>query len=184
MSEFDTHNIRLTDAMLQLKSMYVFFLNKGIDISQPQPLPELYDLCRFYQRETGLTPMRMVLAPRPSGGDGQVFTATEARAFRPGYDVQINRHGNYIQVPFHAHEYFELLITVKGDCAVWFGDTRVEQTTGDLLLIPPLCGPHQPGVHRQLPDVQHVPAAEYHPPAVPRAVHGRASAQRGAWPLL
>ena len=122
----------------ELKAMYLFFMNKNIDISVPHNIPELIDLYRIYQRETGSFAVRI---PALTAGSGDIaFTASENNIFRPRYDVQINYHHNYGTVPPHAHEYFELLINTKGDSRVFFGDEVVSLSTGDLLLIPPYVG--------------------------------------------
>ncbi len=120
------------------KAMYLFFMNRNIDISVPHNTPELIDLCRIYQRETGNFRVRVPTAvPRDSK---TMFTAAENKIFRPRFDIQINFHGNYYPVPPHAHEYFELLINTKGNSRVFFGDEEVPLAPGDLLMIPPYVG--------------------------------------------
>ena len=117
------------------KSMYLFFMNKCIDISVPHSLPDLIDFYRMYQRETGNATPRIIGVRRQDGGLN--FTVSESDYFRPRFDVQINYHSNYIPVLPHAHEYFELLINAKGSSRVFFGDEEVSLNQGDLLMVPP-----------------------------------------------
>ena len=117
------------------KSMYLFFMDKSIDISVPHSLPDLLDFFRMYQRETGgATPQ---LIGRRRQEESPNFTVSERDYFRPRFDVQINYHKNYVPVLPHAHEYFELLINARGSSRVFFGDEEVSLNQGDLLMVPP-----------------------------------------------
>jgi AraC family transcriptional activator of pobA len=137
MSKFDI-DATLPDAYIPGRDMYRYFLKQDIDISKPIPTTEIIDLCRTYQRETGKVGMHISGLIGNSGATSSAeFTAPERYVFRPKFDIQINRHQNYVIVPMHAHEYFEFLITVTGSCSVFFGDQDVALSTGDLVMIPP-----------------------------------------------
>jgi AraC-like DNA-binding protein/mannose-6-phosphate isomerase-like protein (cupin superfamily) len=118
--------------------MYLYYLDKGIDLSKPHYMSELNEYYERYYAETGLAPAILSRQPqRRPEAKKKTLIANENIAFSGQNDVFPLEHARYQPVPIHMHEYCEIMCIIRGSCTIYFGSHPVSMETGDVIVIPP-----------------------------------------------
>jgi AraC-like DNA-binding protein/mannose-6-phosphate isomerase-like protein (cupin superfamily) len=124
----------LSDVELQLKAMYLYFSDKGFDLSKPIHFDKLIEIHDQYICETGVDPLFFTDRTKKRHG---VLITPEMVKFSNESDVIVNIHLRYCPVPIHAHEYYEIMCVTRGNCTIYIGNNPVSLQTGDTIIMPP-----------------------------------------------
>lgn len=133
MAHLDLPN-QLSAIELQLRTMYLYYLEKGLNLSEPMFSNQIAKLRKQYECDNATDPLFFLNKDATSSG---IVTTSEVFSFSNVNDVFVNRHMRYCPVPIHAHEYFEIICVVKGDCTLYLKNNAVNMQTGDTVIIPP-----------------------------------------------